>query len=323
MMKQTQTQPQAAAAGKKKSLFRKQGLLQVFALVGMAYLFVFSFLPMGGLVMAFKNYTIDQKIVGIFTSDWVGFKHFQDFFNDINFWPVMRNTIVLSVLKLIFSFPIPIIFALMLNEVKNKPFKRVVQTVSYLPHFISWVIIAGLAINFFSSDGVINTLLTSAGLVKEPVAFLTSAGNYWPMAVFLDVWKDMGWWAIIFLAAITGIDPTLYEAADLDGCSRLRKIWHITLPSIRGTVTVVLILSLGNLFGGGLSGSNFEQAYLLGNTMNFERSEILQTHVFKTGMVNARFAYATAVGLIQSVVSLILIFVSNAVSKKVSDSSLF
>lgn len=307
----------------KRSLFRRQGLLQIFALVGMLYLLIFTFLPMGGLVMAFKNYTIDQKIIGIFTSDWAGFKHFQDFLNDINFYAIIRNTVALSVLKLIFSFPMPILFAIMLNEVRNKPFKRFAQTVSYLPHFISWVIIAGLAINFFSSDGVINTLFKGAGLIDQPIPFLTSSGNYWPMAVFLDVWKDMGWWAIIFLAAITGIDPTLYEAADLDGAGRLRKIWNITLPSIKGTVTVVLILSLGNLFGGGLSGSNFEQSYLLGNTMNFERSEILQTHVFKTGMVNSRFAYATAVGLIQSVISLILIFASNAVSKKVSDSSLF
>lgn len=307
----------------KRSLFRRQGLLQMFALVGMLYLLIFTFLPMGGLVMAFKNYTIDQKIIGIFTSEWAGLKHFQDFLNDINFYSIIRNTVALSVLKLIFSFPMPILFAIMLNEVRNKPFKRFAQTVSYLPHFISWVIIAGLAINFFSSDGVINTLLKGAGIIDQPIPFLTSSDNYWPMAVFLDVWKDMGWWAIIFLAAITGIDPTLYEAADLDGAGRLRKIWNITLPSIKGTVTVVLILSLGNLFGGGLSGSNFEQSYLLGNTMNFERSEILQTHVFKTGMVNSRFAYATAVGLIQSVISLILIFASNAVSKKVSDSSLF
>lgn len=306
---------------KTKSRFRKQGLLQVFALVGMAYLLIFTFLPMGGLVMAFKDYTIDQQVAGIFTSPWAGFKHFTAFFNDINFSLVIRNTIVLSILKLIFSFPMPIIFALMLNEVKNKPFKRVLQTVSYLPHFISWVIIAGLAISFFSSDGVVNHLFDILGL--KPVPFLTDASKFWPMAVFLDVWKDMGWWAIIFLAAITGIDPTLYEAADLDGAGRLKRIWHITLPSIKGTVTVVLILSLGNLFGGGLSGSNFEQSYLLGNTMNFERSEIIQTYVFKTGLVNSRFAYATAIGLFQSVISLILIFMSNFTSKKISDSSLF
>lgn len=308
---------------KKKSLFRKQGLLQAFALIGMAYLLVFTFLPMSGLVMAFKDYTIDQKVIGIFTSPWAGFKHFIAFFNDINFSLLIRNTVVLSVLKLFFSFPMPIIFALLLNEVKNKPFKRVIQTVSYLPHFISWIIIAGLAISFFSSDGVVNTLLSSLGLVKESIPFLTKADNFWPMAVFLDVWKDMGWWAIIFLAAITGIDPTLYEAADLDGAGRFRKIWNITLPSIRGTVVVVLILSLGNLFGGGLSGSNFEQSYLLGNTMNFERSEIIQTYVFKTGLVNSRFAYATAIGLVQSIISLILVFASNSVAKRVSDTSLF
>jgi putative aldouronate transport system permease protein len=303
--------------------FKKQGLLQIFALSGMLYLFVFTLVPMIGIIMAFKNYTVDQKMIGIFTSEWAGLRHFKDFFNDINFELVMRNTIVLSVLKLLFSFPIPIIFALMLNEVKNQPFKRFTQTVSYLPHFISWVIVAGLAINFFSSDGIINSLLMWAGMVDKPIAFLTNSSNFWPMAVFLDVWKDMGWWTIIFMAAITGIDPTLYEAADLDGAGRLRKIWNITLPSIKGTVTVVLILALGNLFGGGLSGSNFEQSYLLGNTMNFERSEILQTHIFKTGMVHSRFAYATAVGLIQSFVSLLLIFISNGISKKITKNSLF
>lgn len=305
-----------------KSKFRKQLLLQIFALSGAAYLVVFNFVPMTGLVMAFKNYTVDMGVMGILTSPWAGLKHFANFVKDINFGMIVRNTVMLSVLKLIFSFPLPILFALLLNEVKSKAFKRFAQTVSYLPHFISWVIISGLAISFFSSEGVINTLLAAVG-VEKPVPFLTNADLYWPMAVFLDVWKDMGWWAIIFLAAITGIDPTLYEAADLDGASRLQKIWKITLPSIRGTITVVLILALGNLFGGGLSGSNFEQSYLLGNTMNFERSEILQTHIFRIGMVNSRFAYATAIGLVQSVISLFLIFTSNAIAKKVSDSSLF
>lgn len=308
---------------KKKSKFRKQWLLQIFALSGMLYLFIFNYIPMGGILMAFKNYSIEMGISGIFTSEWAGLRYFKEFFNDINFWIIIRNTVALSVLKLLFSFPIPIIFALLLNEARSPKLKKFTQTVSYLPHFISWVIVSGLALSFFSGEGVINTLLLNLGLIKQPIGFLVKATNFWPLAVFLDVWKDMGWWAIIFLAAITGIDPTLYEAADLDGASRMRKIWNITLPAIRGTVTVVLILSLGNLFGGGLSGSNFEQSYLLGNTMNFERSEILQTHVFRMGMVNHRFAYATAVGLIQSVISLVLIFGSNFVSKKVGDSSLF
>lgn len=304
--------------------FRKQRLLQCFALAGILYLLVFSYLPMAGILMAFKDYNISMGIGGIFTSGWAGFKHFQAFFSDINFGMLMRNTIALSVLKLIFAFPLPILFAIQLNEVRSDKFKRTVQTVSYLPHFISWVIVSGLAISFLSNDrGAVNNLLQATGLIKEPIPFLTSAGYFWPVAVFLDIWKDMGWWTIIFLAAITGIDPSLYEAADIDGASRLKKIMNITLPSIMGTVTVVLILALGNLFGGGLSGSNFEQSYLLGNATNHANSEIIQTYVLKIGLSKGRYAYATAVGLMQSAISLALIFASNAASKKISNSSLF
>jgi putative aldouronate transport system permease protein len=309
--------------GKKKSLFRKQWLLQLFALGGMGYLLVFHYIPMAGIVMAFKNYSIQMGVAGIFTSPWAGLRYFGEFFGSIHVSVILRNTVALSVLKLVFAFPVPILFALLLNETRSPRLKKFAQTVSYLPHFISWVIVAGLAYSFFSSSGVINQLLLTLGLVKTPVEFLTKSTNYWPMAVFLDVWKDMGWWAILFLAAITGVDPALYEAAGLDGATRWQKIWHVTLPAIRGTIAVVLILALGNLFGGGLSGSNFEQSYFLGNTMNFEHSEILQTHVFRTGMVNSRFAYATAVGLIQSAVSLALIFASNFAAKKVSDTGLF
>lgn len=303
---------------------KREKMLHIFALLGVAYLLVFNYVPMAGIVMAFKNYTITQGFWGIFTSEWVGFKHFIAFFNDFQFWQLIRNTVALSLLKLLFSFPMPILFAIMLNEVRHSWFKRSIQTISYLPHFISWVIVSGIAINFLgTNNGVINDMLLSLGWISEPIAFLTSAKNFWPVAVVLDVWKDMGWWTIVFLAAITGIDPSLYEAADMDGATRLKKIWHITLPCIQGTVAVVLILSLGNLFGGGLSGSNFEQAYLLGNPSNKETSEIIQTYVFTTGLQNARYAYATAVGLIQSVISLILIFASNSVSKKLSGSSLF
>lgn len=304
--------------------FRKQRLLQCFALAGILYLLVFSYLPMTGIVMAFKDYNITMGIGGIFTSKWAGFKHFLAFFNDINFGMLLRNTIALSILKLIFAFPLPILFAIQLNEVRSGGFKRAVQTVSYLPHFISWVIVSGLAISFLSNDrGAVNNLLEAIGLTGEPVPFLTSAGYFWPVAVFLDVWKDMGWWTIIFLAAITGIDPSLYEAADIDGASRLRKIRSITLPGITGTVTVVLILALGNLFGGGLSGSNFEQSYLLGNATNHANSEIIQTYILKIGLSKGRYAYATAVGLIQSAISLALIFGSNAASRKINKSSLF
>lgn len=302
----------------------KQKFLQVFVLFGMLFLLVFSYLPMTGLIMAFKNYSISMGVKGIFTSNWVGFKYFQEFFTDYKFWPLVRNTVALSCFKLVFAFPIPIIFAIMLNEVKKDKFKRFVQTASYLPHFISWVIISGLAVNFLSTDrGAINDILSNIGLIKEPIPFLSSADYFWGMAVSTDIWKDMGWWAILFLAAITGIDLSLYEAADIDGASRLSKIWHITLPGIRGTITVVLILALGNLFGGGTSGSNFEQSYLLGNPMNNDKSEIIQTYLFNVGLSKGRYAYATAVGMIQSAISLVMIFSSNYFAKKISDNSLF
>ena len=303
---------------------KKQRLLQCFALAGMAYLLVFSYLPMAGLVMAVSDYNIATGIPGMVAGPWVGLKHFLAFFNNYEFEMLLRNTVALSLLKLLFSFPIPIVFAIMLNEVRQQRFKRVVQTLSYLPHFISWVIVSGLALNFLSNDrGVINLLLRSLRLIDKPIPFLTSAQMYWPLAVFLDVWKDMGWWTIIYLAAITGVDLTMYEAAEIDGAGRFRKIWSITLPSIRGTVTVVMILALGNLFGGGLSGSNFEQSYLLGNTMNYQASEVIQTHVFRYGLSKFRYSYATAVGLIQSFISLVLIFTSNWVASKVSESTLF
>jgi len=305
--------------------FKKQIFLQVFVLLGVAFLFVFAYVPMFGLVMAFKDYKITDGIMGIFTSPFVGLKYFTEFFHEYNLVSLIKNTLGISFLKLVFTFPIPIIFAIMLNEVKYLPFKRTVQTISYLPNFISWVIVSGMAFVFFSTrdTGIINNLLISIHLIKEPIAFLTDPNNFWGLAIGTAVWKEMGWWAIIFLAAITGIDTQLYEAADIDGASRLRKIWNITLPSIKGTITVVLILALGNLLGGGLGGSNFEQSYLLGNSANRDGSQIIQTYVFDVGLSGGRYAYATAVGLIQSAISLLLVLGSNFAAKKITDNSLF
>ncbi|MGN1141900.1 MAG: ABC transporter permease [Oliverpabstia sp.] len=302
---------------------KKQKMLQVFVLAGILYLFVFNFVPMIGLIMGFKDYDIVDGVKGIFTSPWVGFKYFKEFFNDINFPALVKNTVGISLLKMIFTFPLPIIFAIMLNEMRSLKFKKIVQTCSYLPHFISWVIISGISFRFLSSTGIINTILMKIGLIKEAIPFLSSADLYWGLAVFLDVWKEMGWWTIVFLAAIVGVNQDLNEAAAIDGAGRLKRIWHITLPCIKPTVVTVLILALGNLFGGGLSGSNFEQSYLLGNAMNKDASDIIQTYVFQVGLSQGRYAYATAVGMIQSLISLILIFSSNFVSKKISGSSLF
>ena len=286
--------------------FRKQGAIQAFVWAGMIYLIIFNLIPMFGIIMGFKDYNISSGVKGILTSEWVGFKYFKEFVTDYKFGRLVRNTVALSVLKIIFSFPLPIIFALMVNEIRNLGFKKLLQTCSYLPHFISWVIISNIAYQFFSQTGIINTLLQALHITNGPVGFLTDPDKFWGLAVFLDVWKEMGWWTIIFLAAITGISNDYYEAAQIDGASRMQRILFITFPCIKSTIVVVLIMTMGNLFGGGLSGSNFEQSYLLGNSLNAATSDIIQTYVFDVGLSQGRYAYATAVGLIQSVISLIL-----------------
>lgn len=301
---------------------KKQWLIQLFVLSGLTFLIIFKFIPMFGILMAFKHYSISSGIAGIFTSKWAGLDHFKEFFTDYKAWSIIKNTLAISVLKVIFSFPVPIILALMINEIRSPFMKRFTQTASYLPHFISWVIITGMAGAFFSDTrGVINILLTNIGL--EHVSILTDSGSFWGLAVVSSVWKESGWWSIIFLASIAGIDPSLYEAASIDGASRLRRIFSITLPSMTGSIIVVLILTIGSLLGGGLVGSNFEQSMLLGNVMNNDKSEIIQTFAFRTGLANGRFDYATAIDLIQAVISVALIFSSNFIAKKVTKYGLF
>ncbi len=304
--------------------FKKQKTLHFFVWIGLLFLLVFSYTPMFGILMAFKNYSITSGIKGIFTSEWVGFKYFIEFYNDYMFFTIVRNTLVLSILKIIFTFPVPILLAIMLNEVKNMTYKRIVQTVSYLPHFISWVVVLGLSFTMLSTDvGLINKLLVSIGIVDKPIPVLTDPDYFWGLAIGTAIWKEAGWWAIIFLAAISGINPTLYEAAQIDGAGRLARIWHITLPGIKGTTVVVLILTIGSMLGGGLIGSNFDQAYLFGNPSNNSTSEIVQTYAFKVGLAQGRYSYAAAIDLVQSVISVILIFSSNYIAKRVTGSGLF
>lgn len=305
-----------------KRIWKQRGI-QVFVWVGLIFLLIFNFIPMFGIVMAFEDYSITSGIKGLFTSEWVGLKYFREFVTDYNFANIIRNTIVLSLVKMVFTFPLPIILALVLNEIKVSKVKKTVQTVSYLPYFISWVIVVGFCQIFLQSNGVINTMLMSMGSITEPIPFLTSEKYFLPVAVFTSCWKEMGWWAILFLSAIANIDTNLYEAAEMDGCGRVKRIWYITLPGIKSTITVVLILSLGNLLGGGLGGSNFDQAWLLGNGGNNAVSEIIQTYVMKVGLSKGRYAYAAAIGLCQSIISVIMVFGSNFVSKRVSGDSLF
>ncbi len=212
----------------------------------------------------------------------------------------------------------------MISEVGNNVFRRVVQTVTYLPNFISWILVYGISVALFSENtGIVNQVLKNLGIIENGIPFLTDPNLFWGMAVFTSIWKSSGWWSIIFLAAISGIDVSLYEAAICDGAGRLKRIWHITLPGIKGAVITVLILSIGSFLGGGMVGSNFEQSFLMGNNVNNSTSEIIQTYAFKMGMAQGRFSYATAVDLIQSVISLTLIIVSNAISKKITGEGIF
>jgi putative aldouronate transport system permease protein len=293
--------------------------LQAFALAGIAYLLVFSVVPMVWLVIGFKDFHLQAGSLGIFTAKWVGFKHFIEFFHEYNFPYLVRNTLAISLLKLVFGFPVPIILAVALNEVKNPGVKRAVQTASYLPYFISWVIVSGFCVIFLNTrNGAVNYALVNLGIFEKPYNFLGSSSVYWAMAVITDVWKSMGWWAILFLAVIAGIDPALYESAIVDGAGRLRRMWHITIPSILPTICVMLILNIGGLFNG-----NFDQSFLLGNGGNRDTSDIIGTYVFRTGLAAGRFDYATAVGMLQSILSVILIFISNRISRKVTGASLY
>ena len=300
-------------------VLKAQRYLQLFALAGIVYLLVFHYAPMFGIIIAFKKYRVTDGLMGFFTSPWVGLKYFKEFLSEHFFWLYLRNTLAMSVLKTVFTFPIPILFALMLNELYNVRFKKFVQTVSYLPHFISWVVVSGMLFVFFSTNGgVINEILLSLGLIDKSLPFLFGPGYFWALAVVSDAWKEFGWWAIIFIAAIAGIDPATYESAAIDGAGRMRRIWHITLPGITGAISIVLILSLGNLLGGGISGSNFDQSFLLGNALNSDTSEIIATYVLKIGLGKAQYSYATAVGVLQSLVSVMLLLGGNAAVKKIS-----
>lgn len=274
-------------------VFWKQRHMQFFVLLGMAFLLVFYYSPMAGIIMAFKDYRIQSGYLGVFTSKWVGLKWFIEFFTEYKFKTLAVNTLAISFLKLFFTFPIPILLAIMLNEVKSPLIKRVVQTASYLPYFISWVVVAGFCLQFLSTnDGLVNIALIKLGLTEKGLNLLTGPQYFWGLAVMTGAWKEMGWWTIIFLAAIAGVDPSLHEAAVIDGAGRLQRIRHIVLPGIAPTITIVLILAIGNLLGGGMGGSSFEQSLLLGNMGNNETSDIIQTYSFRVGLQQGRYAYA-------------------------------
>jgi putative aldouronate transport system permease protein len=297
---------------------RKRWMLHLFVWCGIAFLILFNIIPITGLQLAFRTYKLKDGFAGIFSGEFVGFKYFAEFLGDRKFPVLLRNTLSISLLKLLFNFPLAITFAIMLTEMPGRKFKRTVQTISYLPHFISWVIVSGLLFTFFStSNGLLTGLLKPLGI--EMPAVLVKGDYYYGVAVISELWKEMGWNAIIYLAAISGIDPTLYESAQIDGAGRLRRIFSITLPSIKGTIAVLLILGVGGLMGG----ANFEQSLLLGNSTNIARSEIIEVYVYNQGLVAGRYSYAAAAGLFQSMISLCLVIFANWFSRRFLDASLY
>jgi putative aldouronate transport system permease protein len=312
-MQQPLTNPVKAGGRMRKILQQKH--MQVMALAGIVWMLVFCYIPMYWIIIAFKQYDIVKPL---FETPWVGLQHFQEFLSDDRFFLVLRNTIGISLLKLIVSFPLPIFFAILLNEIGSLRYKRFIQTISYLPHFLSWVVLGGILTTWLSESGMINELLVQAGILQQPVTFLAEPAYFWGIVVFSDLWKELGWSAIIYLAAISGIDPQLYEAATVDGAGRFRKIWHITLPCIKGTVAVLFILAVAYLLS-----SNFDQIFVLMNTLNAEASDVVDIYVYRMGVTSGRFSFATAVGLFKSVLSLLLLLAANFTSKKLTGSSLY
>lgn len=295
--------------------FIQQRHVQTMALLGIVWMFIFNYIPMYGIIIAFKEYNI---IGTISEAPWVGFDHFKEFFEDENLGNVIRNTLGMSLLKLVIGFPLPIIFALFLNEIRSVRFKRTVQTISYLPHFLSWVVLGGILATWLSDIGIINHLLMALHLIDAPITYLAEPKYFWTIIITSDIWKELGWSAIIYLAAISSVSPEMYEAATIDGAGRFQKMWYVTLPSIKSTITILFILAVS-----GVLNSNFDQILVLRNSLNDSASNVIDYYVYQTGLLSGRYSYATAVGLLKSVIALILLLIANKVSKKINGTSLF
>ncbi len=307
------------SSSQSKGFFKK--LLQQKSLVFMSvpfliWLFIFKYLPLWGWTIAFQDFKPNRKI---FDQHWVGWKHFKFLFQDEHFLLVLRNTLAMSFINLVLGFFTAILLAILLNELRNIAFKRVVQTISYLPHFISWVVAASIISTVLSADGgIINELLIGLGLIKEPILWLGVGKYFWGILGASEVWKNVGWNTIIYLAAITTIDQAQYEAAEIDGAGRFQRIWHVTLPGLKPVFIILLIMNIGNLLESG-----FEPQYLLGNGMNVDYSENLDIFVLKYGIQMGNFSLSIAAGMFKTVVSFILLFSANNIAKRLGEDRLF
>ncbi|HML45707.1 MAG TPA: ABC transporter permease subunit [Clostridia bacterium] len=281
---------------------------------GLIFLITFKYIPMYGIIMAFQDFNFKR---GIFGSPFNHFANFKQLFSSAKFAAVFVNSVVLSTLRLIISFPIPVLLALLLNEIRSKGFKRVSQTLMYLPHFLSWVVLAGIAVNFLSlNDGMINEIISYFGGTK--INFLGAADWFRTLIIGTNIWKEAGWGTIIYLASLSSINPEYYEAATVDGANRFQKIRHITIPGISGTIVIMLVLAVGGLMNNG-----FEQIFLFQNSLNISVSDVFETYTYNIGIVGGRYSFSTAVGLFKNVIGTILIFTTNQFAKKLGGSTLY
>jgi putative aldouronate transport system permease protein len=294
----------------------RQKQLLAIGLGFLAYLIIFKYIPIWGWIMAFQDY---KPYDGVFGSEWVGLKYFKELFNFPQFYRVIRNTLAMSILNQLTGTFMAIVFALLLNEARGKTFKRTVQTVSYLPHFVSWVVAANIVLNVLSiNDGIVNRILLDLNIIDRPVMWIGKPEWFWVIIAGSNVWKNMGWNAILYLAAMTAIDPSLYEAAAMEGAGRIKRMWYVTIPGILPTIVVLFIINLGYIMNAG-----FEQQLLLGNPLVIKVSEVLDIFVIKYGISLGRYSFATAAGIFKSVVSVIMILSANWVAGKSKMERLF
>jgi len=279
------------------------------------WLFIFRYIPLFGWITAFQDYKLH---LGWFGSKFVGFKNFIDFFKHNLFLSSMQNTLAMSIMMLVFGTFMAITFAVLLNELRYLPFKRFTQTVSYLPHFVSWVVVANIVTQMLAISGPINDILLGLGIVKEPTNVMIKPEYFWWIVVIADIWKEMGWNAIIYLAAMAGIDSQIYEAAEIDGVNRMQKIWYVTLPGIQGTIIILLILSIGNIINIG-----FERQFMLQNAVTFPKALTLDFFSYRYGLTMFRYSFGTAIGIFKSVVSIILLFLANFLARRSGTGRLF
>lgn len=293
---------------------KRDRFLYLLALPGIVFFILFKYVPMWGILISFQDYSPYQ---GMWASPWIGFEHYIRFFSNPDFLILFRNTMAINLLSLIFFFPLPILLAVMMNELRGNKFRKTIQSIVYLPHFLSWVIIVGITFLLLSTgEGIVNQLLVAAGLNK--IDFLTNPNYFWVLLTVQSIWKDAGWGTVLFLAAMAGIDPQLNEAAKIDGAGRLRQIWHITLPGIRSVVVILLILRIGHIMDVG-----FEQVFLMMNGAVSEVADVFDTYVYRLGIKQGQLSFSTAVGVFKSFVGLILVIGANKLAKKFGEDGVY